>query len=322
MRLGIRRTFKILAPGNSLRKRVAYSLAIARLILVPVIFLAVYYLFEMGWIVDRIVNVDAPAATLAQRASIEMLEARRAERNYLLLHDQSYLVANHDSIGKTKSIVSQIQDLEPEDSQATQKALDSLSLYEQRFGAAVAAMSLPGQGDADRIRSVVRAYEKDLDDLLRGARLKRRAQLIDELRSRVGSFDTQISETVQAGNPALAKVTADLQSSSQEVLGLLAELETENWNRVQSDHTDARMLILHAEWALSIVSALTLLFSVWVSFILPRQVVKPLVSLREAVDHAAQENGAIELEIEGRGEVAALARSVKNLVAQLQRHAS
>ncbi|MGH9743219.1 MAG: hypothetical protein ACRD51_12825, partial [Candidatus Acidiferrum sp.] len=297
----------------------AYSLAIARLILVPVIFLAVYYLFEMGWIVDRIVNVDAPAATLAQRASIEMLEARRAERNYLLLHDQSYLVANRDSLGKTKEIVSQIQDLEPEDSGATQKALDSLDLYEKRFGAAVIAMSQPGQGDADRIRTVVRDYEKDLDDLLKGARLKKRAQLIDELRSRVGSFDTQISDTVQQGNPALAHVTADLQSSSQEVLGLLSELETENWTRVQSDHREARELMLHAEWALSIVSVLTLLFSIWVSFILPRQVVKPLVSLREAVDHAAEEGGAIELDIEGRGEVAALARSVQNLVAQLQR---
>ncbi|MGC2233471.1 MAG: HAMP domain-containing protein, partial [Candidatus Acidiferrum sp.] len=150
------------------------------------------------------------------------------------------------------------------------------------------------------------------------ARLKRRAQLIDELRSRVGSFDAQISETVQAGNPALAKVTTDLQSSSQEVLGLLSELETENWTRVQSDHREARLLLIHAEYALSIVSAITLLFSIWVSFTLPRQVVKPLVSLREAVDHAAHEDGAIEIEIEGRGEVAELARSVQNLVAQLQ----
>src|SRR6478736_7291883 len=102
MTLGIRQSFKILAPGGSLRRRVAYSLAVVRSILVPVIFLAVYYLFAMGWIVDRIVNVDAPAATLAQRASIEMLEARRAERNYLLLHDQSYLAANRESIEKTK----------------------------------------------------------------------------------------------------------------------------------------------------------------------------------------------------------------------------
>jgi methyl-accepting chemotaxis protein len=66
---------------------------------------------------------------------------------------------------------------------------------------------------------------------------------------------------------------------------------------------------------------ITFVFSVWVSFILPRQVVKPLISLREAVDHAAQGGGAIDLEIEGRGEVADLARSVQNLIARLQRTA-
>lgn len=318
MRLGIRKSFKILAPGNSLRKRVAYSLAIARSILVPVIFLAVYYLFAMGWIVDRIVNVDAPAATLAQRASIEMLEARRAERNYLLLHDASYLAANRESLAKIKEILGEIQTLEVEDVGATQEAMNALEQYEKRFSAAVSATGQPVQGDADRIQSVVRAYEKDLDDLLRTARTKRRAQLIDELRNRVGSFDTQISETVQAGNPALAPVTADLQTLSQEVLRLLSELETENWTRVETDHKEARRLIRQAEWALSIVSALTLLFSVWVSLILPRQVVKPLISLREAVDHAAQGHSAIDFEIEGRGEVADLAKSVQNLIAQLR----
>jgi nitrogen fixation/metabolism regulation signal transduction histidine kinase len=116
----------------------------------------------------------------------------------------------------------------------------------------------------------------------------------------------------------LAPVTADLQTLSQEVLRLLSELETENWTRVETDHKEARRLIRQAEWALSIVSALTLLFSVWVSLILPRQVVKPLISLREAVDHAAQGHSAIDFEIEGRGEVADLAKSVQNLIAQLR----
>ena len=66
----LRKSFKILAPGSSLRRRVAYSLAIVRLVLVPVIFLAVYYLFRMGLIVDRIVSVDAPVARLAEQASV------------------------------------------------------------------------------------------------------------------------------------------------------------------------------------------------------------------------------------------------------------
>lgn len=297
----------------------AYSLAVARLILVPVIFLAVYYLFEMGWIVDRIVNIDAPAAAGAQQASIEMLEARRAERNYLLLHDPSYLQANQQSVAQTKETLGEIQTLEPQDNDATRKAMDSLELYEKDVSAAALAMEQPGQEGGDPVRVVVKAYEKDLDDLLRTAKYKRRAQLVDELRSRVGSFDTQVSETVQEGNPALQHVSVDLQSSSQQVLTTLSELEAQNWKRVEWDHRRARKLLSHAEWALSVVSGLTLVFSVWVSFILPRQVVKPLVSLREAVDHAAQGDSAIDFEIEGKGEVAELALSVQNLIARLQR---
>src|ERR1700682_3307632 len=102
MRWRIRKSFKIFAPGSSLRKRVAYSLAIVRLILVPVIFLAVYYLLVMGRIVDRIVNVDAPAAKLAEQASIEMLEARRAARKYSLFPDPAYLQTNPKTLTRAK----------------------------------------------------------------------------------------------------------------------------------------------------------------------------------------------------------------------------
>src|SRR5271169_1322458 len=146
MKLGIRKSFKILAPGNSLRRRTAYSLALVRLILVPVIFLAVYYLFRMSWIVDRIVNVDAPAATFAQQASIEMLEARRAERNFLLLRDKKYLATNRESIDKTQQIFDHIRDLEPDELGAIQKGSEALNLYRQRLAAAAPALEQSGQG--------------------------------------------------------------------------------------------------------------------------------------------------------------------------------
>ena len=318
MKFAIRKSFQILAPGSSLRRRVAYSLAIARLILAPVIFLAVYYLFKMGFIVDQIVNVDAPAATYAQQISIEMLEARRAERNYLLLRDASHLEANHEAIGRVREILDEIRQLGQTNQRAAAMAEAELNLYEKQFAAAVALMQQPDGGPSDRIQAVVRAYELDLNELLRTSRYRKRAQLIEDLRKRVDSFDTQISATVQQDNPALRQVTEDLQASSQKLLQLASEIEKQNWRRVENDRSEARHLLLQAEWALGIVSFLTLLFSVWVSFVLPRQVVKPLISLKEAVDQATAGNYEIEFDIRGEGEVVELARSIQNMLSAVR----
>src|SRR4029077_18310814 len=144
-----------LAPGSSLRKRVAYSLAIVRLILVPVIFLAVYYLFVMGRIVDRIVNVDAPAAQLAEQASIEILEARRAARNYVLFQDPEYLRENQESLTKVRQILVRIGDLEPGEEATVQKDLDVVNRYQQQFASAVSRMAQQRQEPVDRIREAV-----------------------------------------------------------------------------------------------------------------------------------------------------------------------
>src|SRR6266404_2262683 len=318
MEFRIRKRFQVLAPGSSLRRRVAYSLAVVRLILVPVIVLAVYYLFQVGFIVDRIVSYDAPAATLAQQATIEMLDARRAERNYLLLNDPALQQAVRDSIGKIEQILNAIRDLNPADQELTQQALDALHQYRQRFEASVALVGKPGQAPAERINAVVSDYERDLDNLLKDARHKSRAQLVEELRSRVDSFDAQISRTVQEGNPALRQITVDLQNSGQRVLDLASQREARHWGRIESDHRKAQQLISRAEWPLSIVSVLTFLVSVWVSFVLPRQVVKPLLSLKEAVDHAAAGNYEIDFQIEGEGEVVELANSIRNLIAHVR----
>jgi nitrogen fixation/metabolism regulation signal transduction histidine kinase len=313
----LRKSLKIFALGGSLRRRVAFSLAVVRLVLVPVIFLAVYYLFEMGVIMDRIVNVDAPAASLAEQASVQMLDARRAERSYFLLRDPQYLQANKESVTQLKTIFGRIRELAPAQDLPRQ-GLQNVDLYEQQFRAAVSLAETPGNTAIERVQEVVRAYEKDLNDLLKQAGRKTRVRLVDDLRSQVGSFDTKIVSTVEAGDPTLQRVTPALQASSQKVLEIASELESSGWAQVQRDHSKARRLLYRAEWVLSTVSFLTLLLSIWISFVLPRQVVKPLVDLREAVDHAAAGNYQIDFELHGEGELVDLAKSVRNLIAHLK----
>ena len=314
----IRRSFRILAPGSSMRRRVAMSLAVVRLVLAPVIVLAVYYLFQIGRIVDRIVSYDAPATTLAQQATIEMLDARRAERNYLLVYDPASLQANRAALDQLDSLFAGLHDIHPSDSDLTQPAMDALHNYRQRFEAAAAIAAHEGQSPAQRIDAVIMAYERDLDTLLKSARTKKRAQLIDDLRSSVDSFDAQISKTAQESNPAMRDIGDDLKKSGESVLDLASQLEGRNWRRIEDDHHTAGRLISQAEWALGIVSVITFLVSVWISFTLPRQVVQPLLSLKDAVDHAAAGNYEIDFEISGEGELAGLANSIRNLITHIR----
>ena len=318
MELELRKSFKIFAPGSSLQRRVAYSLAVVRLILVPVIFMAVYYLFKMGSIVDRIVSLDAPVATLAEQASVQMLDARRAERSYFLLRDPQYLQANRNAVTRLKEILEKIRSLAPTEQGTAGQALENVALYEQQFTAAVSLAEKPGSTAVERVQLVVRSYERDLNDFLKQSKHMTRTQMTEGLRAQINSFDTEIVSTVEAGDPTLQRVTPLLQTSSQQVLRLASELEARSWARVQRDHEEARHLLYRAEWVLSIVSGLTLLLSVWISFVLPHQVVKPLVRLKDAVDHATLGAYPIDFELRGEGEVVELAKSVRNLITRVR----
>jgi CHASE3 domain sensor protein len=314
----IQKTFKIFAPGSSLKRRVVYSLAIVRIILAPVIFLTIYYLFEIVAIVNHIVDRDAPATKLADQIAVQMLAARRSERNYFLLHDPAYIQENQKATGEIKDLVRQIEDLDPSCRSDCQDILKSVDQYEQQFGAAISVMKEPGGTATQRVRQAVASYEKDLNEVLLRSRRMPNTQLVQELQNQVQSFDTEVTKTLEQENQALGQITAEVRATSQHVLDVAAQMEAHSWQGVQRDHQEARSLARRAEWVLSIVSVITFLVSLWISFVLPRMVVKPLASLREAVDQAASGNYPIRLELRGEGEIIDLAQSIDRLINRTQ----
>jgi len=312
------RSFIVLHQGFSLRRRVALSLGLVRLILVPVIFLAVYYLIAMASIVDRIVSVDAPVATNAERVSIEMLDARRAETNYFLLHDPDDIARNRESLRQLEKTVQACRRLKPEEKPTFDDLEAQIAFYRLSFNHAVERLGESNMPPIESLRQVVRTYQKDLDDVLAHSTGESRTRLIDMLRARVESFDTEVAAKVEGNDPEIRQTSRDLATASQRIVNLSNELESRSWQRVQRDHERARALLIRAEVVGGIVSAITLLVSIWVSFLLPRQVVKPLTDLKKAVDHAAGGNYEIEFEVKGDGEVVELADSVRNLLAHVR----
>jgi len=313
-----RRPLTVFLHGSSLRRQVAFSLALVRLILVPVIFLAVYYLFAMHSIVDRIVSVDAPVATNAEHAAIEMLNARRAERDYFLLHDPGDVETSRGHLRQVEQTVRTCRALQP-DERATFDELDEqIRTYRENLDRAVERLGKSNLPPIDSLRQVVRTYQRDLDEVLAHSGHESRAQLTETLRARIGSFDAEVAARVETDDPELRQTSLNLSATSQRIIDLANDLESRSWQRVERDHEHARALLFRAEWIGGIISAITLLVSIWVSFTLPRAVAKPLDDLRAAVDHAAAGNYEIEFEVQGKGEVVELAASVRNLIAHLR----
>jgi CHASE3 domain sensor protein len=312
------KSFIVLLKGFSLRRRVALSLAVVRLILVPVIALAVYYLFAMASIVDRIVSVDAPVATYAERASIEMLDARRAEANYFLLHDPDDIARNRESLRQLEKTIQVCRTLQPEETPTFDDLEEQISIYRLSFDRAVERLGENNMPPVQSLRQVVRTYQKDLDDVLKNSPRESRTRLIEMLRARIESFDAEVAAKVEENDPEIRHTSRDLTATSQRIVNLSTELESRSWQRVQRDHERARALLVRAEIVGGIVSALTLLVSIWISFTLPRQVVKPLTDLKQAVDHATAGNYEIEFDVKGDGEVVELAASLRDLLAHVR----
>ncbi|MGH9445403.1 MAG: HAMP domain-containing protein, partial [Terriglobia bacterium] len=243
--------------------------------------------------------------------------ARRMELNYFLLHDPGDLNASRASLTSMDQTLEQCAALQPRERRAVAAIRAEVQVYRQHLNEAVLQTGNARTTTAQRFREVVKAYENNLNDLMSHSRRESRAELLEDLRTESGSFDSQVAAAIAAGNPALRQATQELQASSDKILHLSSNLETASWGLVREDHVDARRLIDRAEWVLSIVSAAVILLSIIVGYILPRQVVKPLMDLKAAVDHAAGGNYEIEFDVQGKGEVAQLAHSVRDLIAHV-----
>jgi methyl-accepting chemotaxis protein len=246
-----------------------------------------------------------------------MLDAQRTERNYFLLHDPADLRATQQTVENLQKMVRTFHGMQPQEAIAITKMQADLAAYQQGMRNAARRIGEAGQPRINRLRGAVLSYEEGLNKILRGAHRHSRASLVRELHDRTSKFDSEIA-AAGTEDPVLQSLSSGLEEAASSFLRQSTALEHRSWNRVEADHDDARALMTRAEWVLGSVSLLVLLISIWVSYILPREVVQPLHDLKAAVDHAAAGDYEIEFDVQGKGEVVQLANSVRDLIAHVR----
>src|SRR5208282_1425951 len=115
----------------------------------------------------------------AERASIEMLDARRAETNYFLLHDPDDIARNRVSLMQLEQTVQTCRALQPEEKATFDDLEAQITLYRSGFNHAVERLGESNLPPVESLREIVRTYKKDLDDVLAHSPRESRTRLIE-----------------------------------------------------------------------------------------------------------------------------------------------
>lgn len=307
----------------SLKGRIGLGITISRLIFLPVIFVAVYYIAGMVKTTNQIATVDARVALLAEQVGAEITELRRAEINYLLLKDPAVFKKLKE---RSQVIVAHIED-----------GLDLGSGEKSRFTRMKAAVkayaatieqisqsneSVQDTAILNQFAKSVHNYQKRIDALLAAAKKARSqeeiSRSVDEISNEAMSFDHFIVQSVVASESNRARQLEELQSKGEEIDALAREIRENSWRKVEEERGYAEHLGNRATLLITITLAVTLVLSFAFTWYLPRKVLSPIREVTQALRKASNGNYDVFLRLSAKDELGELVNEFHNLVDHLK----
>ncbi len=311
--------FRAYGSRFSLKGRIGLGITISRLIFLPVIFLAVYYIAGMVNTTNQIATVDARGALLAEQIGAEITDLRRAEKNYLLLKDPAVFKRLKE---RSQVIVAHVED-----------GLDLGSGEKSHFAQMKAAVRTyastldqvsqsnePVQ-DAAVLNQFVKSvhnYQKRIDALLAAAKQARSqeeiSRSVDEISNEAMSFDRFIVQSVVASESNRARQLEELQAKGEEIDTLAREIRENSWKKVEEERGYAEHLGNQATLLITITLAVTLVLSFAFTWYLPRKVLYPIREVTQALRKASNGNYDVILRLSAKDELGELVNEFHNLV--------
>ncbi len=307
--------------GNrlSMKGRIGLGITISRLIFLPVIFMAIYYIAGMATATNQIATVDAKVARVAEQIISEIGDMRRAEKNYLLLKDPAYLKKINEV---SQLVIAQIEDglfISSSERNRFAEMKEAVKAYVSNIEL-VSQSSEPVKDVAalNRFTGLVRSYQKRIDSLLEVAsRFKSQeeiSQSIDAISNEAMSFDRYIVQSVIASEPQRSKLLAELQAKGDQIAALARQINESSWKKVEEERSHAEQLGNRATLLITVTLTVTLLLSFAFTWYLPRRVLNPIREITQALRKASNGNYDVFLHLSAKDELGELVNEFHNLV--------
>jgi HAMP domain-containing protein/CHASE3 domain sensor protein len=305
----------------SLKGRIGLGITISRLIFLPVIFLAVYYIAGMVNTTNQIARVDAKSALLAEQISAEINEMRSTEKNYLLLKDPGELKKIKE---RAQVILAHIDDGEDTGSGENAHFAQLKDLVKSYFST-IEKISQTNESVQDatalsQFSKLVRNHQNRIDAFFAVANQARSreeiSRTVDEISKEAMSFDNFILQSVMVPQPSTTR--QELQSKGEEIEALVRQIRANSWGRVSEERNYAEHLGSRATLLITITLAVTLLLSFAFTWYLPRKVLRPIREVAQALRKASSGNYDVFLQLKPKDELGELVGEFHNLVEHIK----
>lgn len=298
--------------STRIQTRIALGMIASALLVVPLVLVAMFYTGQMSQTASQMAATDVELLRVGHAVTFHFLEARRAERNYLIYEDTSYLAAVRGSLEASLLAVRRGRNLDTLLAAHCDSLLAGLDTYRRLLDSLRGIPAL--RPDPERTRQIEALRARHRLVLQQAAQ---DSSARDSLLGLAAGLAQQLETAELVGSAGLV-LTERIRSTGDAITGLAGRI-TARANQRLAEH-EARVRRLSAWSQRNIITVLIVMVGlvVWLVVRLPRSIVLPVKRLANALARAETGDLNVRVTPRDRDELGQLAVQLNRVFARLR----
>jgi nitrogen fixation/metabolism regulation signal transduction histidine kinase len=299
----------------SVKGKIRLALFIVGFLSLATSFISLAYMNNMIRKIKDITQVDAALAALARDISIQILEARREEKNFIIYLDQSYIKNTYSIIDQVTLNVAEARVLAPQHS----AALDSIDSLAVHYLAHIEQLATTFQEDPNtisRIQKQMLDYEERLKKALSGSETRD-----DSLPSWISDLNILLASTAAKMSVEKVRLLTNLRETSDQILQISQQMTIAAQESLTEHSKEGVIFGVRAQRNALTVFIITGLLLAYLIFYFPKRILFPFRSINRAIKAIGRgESSTIIPEFRKGEEFWDLVNSIQDTLRQLRQY--
>ncbi len=335
---GLEREVKEIKKSMTIKAKISLSIILALILIAPMVSLSLHYLNQMWKRLEEITVHDTRLVDIAQEIEVQILLAKKIESNlslnFIMGNDSIYIQQNNQATNNVLKLVSEGLMISPQDDSLFNGIQNLTKEYQQYFIEFIENRSLPVP--AERQRQLLNAafiskknefFSKYITqmNLAQKEENKNKADSLTNVANKIlndFSIEDLIFSTHLSENPQLGLIKSKLTNSVENIQHLAQRLTKKGQDKFQIHRLETEKFSARAKRNIVTVILLTFMISIYLVFIFPSRIVKPITSIINIVRQAESGNYDVSIPSASRDEVGELAKFLNRMMRQVKEHDS